>query len=191
MYAVLRNGGKQYKIQPGDRFRVEKLDFEKGSEVELEGVLFLSRDQKEPSQKGANEKDKPSVSETKKTYIGQPFVLGAKVKVKVLNHDRAKKILVFKKKRRQGFRKTQGHRQAFTELLVESIQTPEGEVFKAPPQDRNQKNRVKNKPRLKKKVDLKQKVNTTRKASTADIEAKDMLKTGDGVKKALEKIKVD
>jgi large subunit ribosomal protein L21 len=102
MYAIIECGGKQYRVQQGDLVRVEKLDAEVGSTVTIENVLLLGGD---------------------RTEIGAPFVNGASVVCKVLNHDKNKKILVFHYKAKKNVRKRYGHRQPFTSLLIESIAT--------------------------------------------------------------------
>ena len=107
MYAIIKTGGKQYKVQPGDTLRVEKLDSNLGDELELTEVLAIGGD---------------------KTFVGQPTVDNAKVVAVVTNQERAPKVIVFKKKRRQGYRKMQGHRQFYTELFIKAIISPEGEV---------------------------------------------------------------
>ncbi len=107
MYAIVRTGGKQYKVKAGNRIRVELLEKSPGDEFDMEEVLFVGG---------------------KKSYLGEPILSEAKVRVLVVKQEgKAKKILVFKKKRRQGYRKIRGHRQLFTELLVKSITTPDGE----------------------------------------------------------------
>lgn len=110
MYAIIRSGGKQYKVEAGDTLRVEKLEKELGSEFDLDEVLFVGGD---------------------KSFVGEPTVRGAKVTVVVTRQAKSPKVIVFKKKRRQGYRRMQGHRQLFTELFVKSITSPEGEVIKA------------------------------------------------------------
>ena len=101
MYAVIRAGGKQHRVQPGDTFKVEKLDGEVGSTVELKDVLMVGDDGN--------------------VTVGSPLVPAAKVQATVLGQDRSKKIIVFKKKRKKQYRRTRGHRQAYTELRVEEI----------------------------------------------------------------------
>ena len=101
MFAVIRSGGKQHRVEQGEKLRVEKLDVEIGSSVEFTDVLLIEN--------GA------SIS------IGQPLVAGAKVTVKVLAQDRADKVIVFKRRRRKGFHKKRGHRQPFTQIEVTSI----------------------------------------------------------------------
>lgn len=100
MYAIIRTGGKQYRVSEGDKIKVEKIEQEKGASFDITEVLFVG---------GEN------------SQIGKPFVDGAKVSVEVSRQLRDKKIRVFKKKRRKGYRKTQGHRQNLTELLVTKI----------------------------------------------------------------------
>jgi len=102
MYAIIETGGKQYKVQEGDLLRVEKLDGEVGATVAIDQVLAV----------GGGES----------LTIGRPVVDGAKVQCTVVAQDRAPKILVFKKKRRQGYRKLQGHRQPYTALRVAAIE---------------------------------------------------------------------
>jgi large subunit ribosomal protein L21 len=101
MYAIVETGGKQYKVQEGTLLRVESLPHEVGAEVALERVLFLQGD--------AGVK------------VGNPVVAGAKVLATVMANDRAKKIIVFKKRSKKTYKKTQGHRQHYTDLLIKSI----------------------------------------------------------------------
>lgn len=110
MYAIIRTGGKQYKVHPGDTVRVEKLPKNLGEKFDITEVLFVGGE---------------------KSYVGAPLVANAKVTVVVTQQAKAAKIIVFKKKRRQGYRRTQGHRQLFTELFVASITSPEGKAVQA------------------------------------------------------------
>jgi large subunit ribosomal protein L21 len=110
MYAIIRTGGKQYKVQPGDVVRVEKLNQQLGSEFDLTEIIAVGGES---------------------VLLGQPLVINAKVTVVVTKQAKAAKIIVFKKKRRQGYRRTQGHRQLFTELFVKSITSPDGKIEKA------------------------------------------------------------
>ena len=103
MYAVVRTGGKQYRLGIGDSVKVEKLPNEVGNIVELSQILM--------------------VSEGGAVKIGTPLVTGASVKAEIVGHGRNKKIRVFKMKRRKKYRRTQGHRQAFTQLKVTEINT--------------------------------------------------------------------
>jgi len=111
MYAVVETGGKQYTVGKDDVIRVPKLEANVGDEIELSSVLLLS--------------DGGSVS------VGTPLVSQAKVVASVLAHGRGEKIIVFKMKRRKGFRRKKGHRQDYTELLISDIVSA-GEP-KAPP----------------------------------------------------------
>ena len=106
MYAIVRTGGKQYTVSPGDTVRVEKLEQDLGTEFDLSEVLLVGGE---------------------KTFVGQPLLSNAKVTVVVTRQARDAKIVVFKKRRRQGYRKTSGHRQHFTELFVKAIITPDGD----------------------------------------------------------------
>lgn len=100
MYAVVRTGGKQYKVAEGDILRVEKLTGEKGDSVELTDVLMVGGDDGVKAGKEAE---------------------SAKVSASIVNQGRDKKVVVFKKKRRKDYKRTQGHRQSFTELRVTGI----------------------------------------------------------------------
>jgi len=101
MYAVVRTGGKQYRLGVGDSVKVEKLPDEVGNIVELSQILM--------------------VSDGSEVKVGTPLVAGASVKAEIVGHGRDKKIRVFKMKRRKKYRRTQGHRQAFTQLKVTEI----------------------------------------------------------------------
>jgi len=97
MFAVIRTGGKQYKVQKDDKIEVEKLETEAGKTVELDEVLFVDG------------------------KIGEPLVKGAKVTATVLEQTRGPKITIFKKKRRQNYRRKKGHRQQLTLLQITDI----------------------------------------------------------------------
>ncbi len=101
MYAVIKTGGKQYVVNEGATLKVEKLEGEVGSNIELGTVL--------------------AVGDGKDIKLGSPHVDGAFVKAEIIAQDKAKKIIVFKKKRRKGYAKKQGHRQLYTELKVQEI----------------------------------------------------------------------
>ena len=103
MFAVIKTGGKQYKVAPGDTLFVEKLPGEAGEIVALDQVLMLGDD--------------------KGTTVGTPLVEGATVAAEVLRQDRHAKIIVFKKTRRKNYRRTHGHRQETTVLQVTEILT--------------------------------------------------------------------
>ena len=100
-YAVIKTGGKQHKVAVGDRIRVEKLVAEVGAKVTFDQVLALQTD-------GG-------------LQVGRPVLKGARVVGRVLEQDKAKKVLIFKKKRRKQYRRTRGHRQPFTAVVVEEI----------------------------------------------------------------------
>ena len=102
MYAVLTTGGKQYRVSEGDVLFVEKLNAEVDSTVELTEVLVVSKD-----------------GELK---VGAPVVEGAKVVAKVLAQGKAKKVVVFKYKRKKDYRRKNGHRQPYTKIVVEKIE---------------------------------------------------------------------
>ena len=103
MHAVIKTGGKQYRVQEGDVIKIEKLaGVEAGGEVVFENVLAV----------GAGEDIK----------IGAPLVEGATVKASVLEQGRSRKIVVFKKKRRKDYRRKRGHRQYFTRVRIESVE---------------------------------------------------------------------
>lgn len=99
--AVIRTGGKQYRVSEGDTLAVELLKGNPGEEVEFSEVLLLGGDAPK---------------------IGTPLVSGAKVKAQILNHDRGERLVVFKFKRRKRFKKRNGHRQHFTAVKITSIQ---------------------------------------------------------------------
>jgi large subunit ribosomal protein L21 len=101
MYAVVKSGGKQLKVQAGDIVKVEKLDAEVDSSVTLDEVLLVADD--------------------KTIKVGTPLVKGASVKATVIDQIKDKKIIVFKKKRRQGYRRKQGHRQQLTVLKIAEV----------------------------------------------------------------------
>ncbi|MCX7944136.1 MAG: 50S ribosomal protein L21 [Deltaproteobacteria bacterium] len=103
MYAVIQTGGKQYKVEEGSKIRVEKIEGNVGDRIEIKEVLFIG---------GI---DSPK--------IGRPILPDSKVIVEIVRQDKSDKILVFKKKRRKGFKKLKGHRQPYTELKVISIES--------------------------------------------------------------------
>ena len=101
MYAVVRTGGKQYKVAPEMKVRVEKLEGEVGDTIELNEVLLAGGDS---------------------VKIGTPLLEGAKVVGTITDQGRGDKIVVFKLKRRKNYRRKQGHRQAYTEIRVDKIE---------------------------------------------------------------------
>ena len=102
-YAVIKTGGKQYRVSPGDVLQIEKLDGEPGAELQFTEVLMTAQGDA--------------------VQVGTPIVAGARVTAQVVTQGRAKKILVFKKKRRKNYRRRQGHRQYETTVKVTAIET--------------------------------------------------------------------
>ncbi|HBG32993.1 MAG: 50S ribosomal protein L21 [Tenericutes bacterium GWC2_39_45] len=100
MYAVFITGGKQFRVTEGQEIYVEKLDVEAGDTVTFTDVLMLGGE---------------------KTVVGTPLVAGAKVVAKVVKNGRGPKIIVFKFKQKKDYHKKQGHRQAYTKLVIETI----------------------------------------------------------------------
>ena len=101
MYAIIRTGGKQYQVAAGDKLRVEKLQGDVGDTVELSDILM--------------------VVDGDDVKIGQPVIEGAKVVAKIIEQGKADKVVVFKKKKRKGYRVKRGHRQQYTALTIEEI----------------------------------------------------------------------
>ena len=101
MYAVIQSGGKQYRVAPGQTIRLEKLAGDVGSKVALNEVLLVE-----------NEGN---------VQLGAPLIANAAVEGTVVEHDRAKKIIVFKKKRKKQYRRTYGHRQDYTAIRIDKI----------------------------------------------------------------------
>jgi large subunit ribosomal protein L21 len=101
MYAVIKTGGKQYKVAPGEKLKVELIPADVGAQVILDQVLMVG--------------DDASVR------LGQPMVTGATVKATVLSHGRGEKLRIFKMRRRKHYQKHQGHRQGYTELQIDGI----------------------------------------------------------------------
>lgn len=100
MYAIIRTGGKQYRVSEGDTLRVEKVDGDVGASIELADVLMVGGE---------------------KVTVGKPLVSGAKVSAEITAQDRDKRIIVFKMKRRKNYRRKRGHRQPYTELKITGI----------------------------------------------------------------------
>ena len=102
MYAILRTGGKQYKVSPGDVIRVEKVEGESGSTIEFNHVFAVRKEN---------------------LIVGSPLVENAKVRGTIVRNARAPKIRVLKYKRKKQYRRTIGHRQGFSEVLIQDILT--------------------------------------------------------------------
>jgi len=103
MYAIIRTGGKQYQVAAGDTLKVERIQGEVGDTIEINDVLL--------------------VADGDKVTVGQPVIEGARVTAKITEQGRAKKILVFKKKKRKGYQVKKGHRQQYTALTIEEVAT--------------------------------------------------------------------
>lgn len=103
MFAVIKTGGKQYKVAKDSRIKVEKIEGDLGSKVELNQVLLLGES-------------------SKTSFIGTPTVKGATVTAEIVDHFRDDKVIVFKKKRRHNYRRKHGHRQDITELKIINIE---------------------------------------------------------------------
>ena len=101
MYAVIKTGGKQYRVSSGEKLKVELLAADVGAAVQFEQVL--------------------AVGEGEAVVVGAPFVAGAAVKATVVAHGRGDKVHIFKMRRRKHYRKSQGHRQSFTEVRIDDI----------------------------------------------------------------------
>lgn len=101
MYAVVEIAGEQFKVSKSDKLQVPLLETKAGQTVKFEKVLLIGDD--------------------KKTTIGAPYVQGSQVEAKVLGHGKDDKVLVFKKKKRKGYKVLKGHRQAFTEVEILSV----------------------------------------------------------------------
>ena len=101
MYAVIKTGGKQYKVSVGDKLKVEQIPADIDSTIELSEVLMIA--------------DGDAVK------VGTPLVAGAKVTATVVAHGRGEKIRIFKMRRRKHYQKHQGHRQNFTEICIDAI----------------------------------------------------------------------
>jgi len=102
MYAVIQTGGKQYRVAPGEEIKVEKLDGNVGDEVYFDTVLLVLKDDK--------------------VAVGKPVLKDARVVAKITGHGRGPKLVVFKYKRRKGYRRKQGHRQDYTGVKIINIE---------------------------------------------------------------------
>jgi large subunit ribosomal protein L21 len=103
MYAVIKTGGKQYKVEKGATLRVEKLDVETGKSIDFTEVLL--------------------VADGDKITVGTPVVAGAKVSAEILGQEKGEKLIIFKFRRRKAYRKKTGHRQTYTALKITDIST--------------------------------------------------------------------
>ncbi len=103
MFAIVETGGKQYQVEEGRYVDIELLDGEADSKVVFDNIVMIVNG--------------------KKSKVGQPYVTGASVEGKIVKHDKAKKIIVFKQRPKKGYRKKQGHRQQFTRVMISKIRT--------------------------------------------------------------------
>jgi large subunit ribosomal protein L21 len=110
MYAVIETGGKQYRVQPGDIIQVEKLEGDSGSTMKFDQILFFSE----------------GSADSAKITLGKPYISGASVHAEVVGQGRGDKILIIKMKRRKQYRRTQGHRQEYTQILVTGMENGAG-----------------------------------------------------------------
>lgn len=101
MYAVIKTGGKQYKVSPGDVVKVETLDAKPGDTIEINDVILFA--------------------DGDRVNVGKPAIASAKVTAEVMEQGRGEKLLIFKHRRRKNFRKTNGHRQNYTALRIKDI----------------------------------------------------------------------
>jgi len=101
MYAVIQTGGKQYRVSAGEKLKIERIAGEVGQEITLDRVLL--------------------VADGEALKMGAPLVAGARVKAKVLKHGRGEKVRIFKLNRRKHYRRSQGHRQGYTEIEILGI----------------------------------------------------------------------
>ena len=102
MYAIIQTGSKQYRVEKGNRLRVEKLPHEQGKDFEISEVLLVAG--KEAG-----------------TKVGRPYVEGSKVTATVVEHLRGPKLIVYKKRSKKGYEKKQGHRQELTEIEIKEV----------------------------------------------------------------------
>lgn len=110
-FAIIKTGGKQYRVLEGDRLLIEKLNISEGEEFDFEEVLLV----------GNGSVNSPQVAKTENVKIGQPLVEGIKVRAKVLTHQRADKKIVFKYHNKTRYKKKKGHRQPQTKVEILKI----------------------------------------------------------------------
>jgi len=101
MYAVIKTGGKQYRVAPGEKLKIEQIPADIGSEIVLDQILM--------------------VADGEAVTVGTPLVSGATVKATVVAHGRGEKVQIFKMRRRKHYQKHQGHRQNYTEIRIDGI----------------------------------------------------------------------
>ena len=158
MYAIVEIAGQQFKVEKDQQIYVHRLENKEGSKVEFDNVLLIDNDGK--------------------IKVGAPAISGAKVTAKVVSHLKGDKVVVFKKKRRKGYRVKNGHRQALTEILIQKIEE-KAAAKKAPAKKAEPKGETKAKPAAKKTADKKPaEKNTTTKKTTAKKAAPKKLNSG-------------
>ncbi len=101
MYAVIKTGGKQYRVAPGEKLKIEQIPADIGSEIVLDQILM--------------------VADGEAVTVGTPLIIGATVKATVVAHGRGDKVQIFKMRRRKHYQKHQGHRQNYTEIRIDGI----------------------------------------------------------------------
>jgi len=102
MYAIVKTGGKQYKVSPGDIIKIDKIDGAAGNEITFEDILMV-------------------VADDKNIEIGKPYLSNVKIAGEIIKQSKDQKIIIFKSKRRKGYRKKTGHRQLLTEVKIKEI----------------------------------------------------------------------
>jgi large subunit ribosomal protein L21 len=123
MYAVIESGGKQYRVQPGDIIQVEKLEGDVGAAVKFDQILFASK----------------AAGDNAQVWLGKPYLSGASVQAEIVGQGRDEKILIIKMKRRKQYRRTQGHRQYQTQILVTAVDNGAGEKLNLSDSDKETK----------------------------------------------------
>lgn len=123
MYAVIETGGKQYRVQPGDFLQIEKLGGDLGSSLTFDQILFWSE----------GNPDQPKIS------LGKPYISGASVQAEIVGIGRGEKIVIVKMKRRKQYRRVQGHRQEYVQVLVTGINNGEGSEAVLQDEDKKKK----------------------------------------------------
>ena len=153
MYAVIRSGGKQYKVSKDDIISVEKLTAEAGDKISIDEVLMIS------------EKDN--------LILGDPIIKGAKVNAEVLEQTRAKKIIVFKKKRRQNYRRKNGHQQNLTTLKIVDIKATASKKVAAKKEEAPKEKKTKKSESIKKTTAKKTAKTATKTRSVKKVKTKE------------------
>jgi len=164
MFAVIKTGGKQYKVSAGDTIWVEKLDVNSGDAISMTDVLMLD--------------------DGKEKLIGTPLIANAQVNFTVIDQARNDKIIIFKKKRRQNYRRKQGHRQCQTILMVEGISL-DGKIIATAPQN------AENKKEEKKKIEVSKKEASSKEPSQETSTVKSKKETKSAPKTETSKAKSD